>query len=83
MKKTRFYADRDSWTCFSDACNDVIVRIIIGERDRVHRMTIIKQDRYSCSLGLGEISAPRPGNPALPGEHHRLRCFFWAFPLKS
>jgi hypothetical protein len=53
MKKARYYANRDSWTGFSDACNDVIIQIIIGEREWIHRITIIKQDRYSCSLGLG------------------------------
>ena len=73
MKKARCYAVRDRRTCLNNTCNDVIIRIIIGEREWVHEISVIKQDRYGGSLGLGQISAPGSGNPAFPGQLDCLR----------
>ena len=67
MKEARRYADRNSWTGLSDTGNDMIIRVIIRKENRVHDITVIKKDRYRCSLGLLEIGSRRPANPTFPG----------------
>lgn len=83
MKKARCYADRYGWTGFSDACNDVIIRIVIGQCEREHGISIVEQDGYSRSLGLGQSSAPGSRNPAFPGKLDCLCGLFRAFPFQS
>ena len=82
MKEPWDYAYRNRWTGFGDTCNDMIIRIIITEREWLHGITVIKKNRYGCSLGLGKISALWSSNASLPGEHHRLRSLFGAFSIE-
>jgi hypothetical protein len=67
MKEARHYAYQNRWTTFSHTGNDMIVRIIIGEKKWVHGIAVIKKDRHSSALGLGKSGTRRPGNPAFPG----------------